>query len=60
MSSELDHFAEHQARLDRMMEEFRTSRQRRLVNQGIALWNRTEEAYRKAAAKREPPPTKLN
>jgi hypothetical protein len=43
-----------------MMEEFRATRQRRLVKQGIALWNRTEEAYRKAAPKSEPPPPKLD
>ena len=60
MSSELDHLAEHQPGLDRMMDEFRTARQRRLVKQGIALWNRTEEAYRQAVAKGEPPPLELN
>jgi hypothetical protein len=60
MSSELDHLAKHQARLDRIMDEFRTARQRRLVKQGIALWNRTEEAYRQAAAQGAPPPPKLN
>lgn len=51
---------EQQARLDTMVEEFRLARQRRLEKQGIALWNRTEEAYRNAAAKGEPPPEKIN
>jgi hypothetical protein len=60
MSSELDDLAEHQARLNRMRDELRAARQRRLVKQGIALWNRTEEAYRKAIAKGEPPPPKPN
>jgi hypothetical protein len=60
MSSELDHLTEHQARLDRMMDEFCAARQRRLVKQGIALWNRIEEAYRQAVAQGEPPPPKLN
>ena len=43
-----------------MIDEFRAARQRRLVKHGIALWNRTEEAYRKAADTREPPPEKLD
>jgi hypothetical protein len=43
-----------------MIDEFRAARQRRLVKQGIALWNRTEQAYRNEAAKGEPPPVKLN
>jgi hypothetical protein len=60
MSSELNHLAEQQAPLDRMRDEFRTARLRRLVKQGIALWNRTEEAYRQAVATGEPPPPKLN
>jgi hypothetical protein len=60
MSSELDHLTAQQARVDRMIDEFRAARQRRLVKQGIALWNRTEQAYRNEAAKGEPPPVKLN
>ena len=51
---------EQQARLDTMVEEFRLARQRRLEKQGIALWNRTGEAYRNAAGKGEPPPEKIN
>ena len=51
---------EQQARLDTMVEEFRLARQRRLEKQGIALWNRTEQAYRNAAGKGEPPPEKIN
>jgi len=60
MSSQLDHVKEQEARLERMIDEFRAARKRRLEKQGIALWNRTEEAYRKAAAKGGPPPSKLN
>jgi len=60
MGSQLDHTAEQQARLERMIDEFRAARQRRLVKQGIALWNRTEQAYRNEAAKVEPPPGKVN
>ena len=60
MSRKLDHLAAQQARLDRMLEEFRAARERRLVKQGIALWNRTEQAYRDAAARGEPPPVKLS
>ena len=43
-----------------MVEEFRVARQRRLEKQGVALWNRTEEAYRNALVKGEPLPEKLN
>ena len=60
MASQLDRTAEQQARLDRMIDEFRAARQRRLVKQGIALWERTEQAYRNEAAKGEPPPVKVN
>ena len=56
----LNHTAEQQARLERMIDEFRAARQRRLVKQGIALWNRTEQAYRNEAAKVEPPLGKVN
>jgi hypothetical protein len=60
MANEVEPPHEYEARLERMIDEFRAARQRRLVKQGITLWNGTEEAYRKAAAKREPPPKKLN
>ena len=60
MAIERTHLEEQQARLDTMIEEFRIARQRRLVKQGIALWNRTEEAHRNTAFKAEPPPTKVN
>lgn len=43
-----------------MLEEFRLARQRRLEKQGIALWNRTEEAFRNVAVKGELPPGKIN
>ena len=60
MAIQRTHLEEQQARLDTMLEEFRVARQRRLEKQGIALWNRTEEAFRNAAVKGEPPPEKLN
>ena len=60
MANELEPPHEQQARLERMLDEFRAARQRRLVKQGMALWNRTEEAHRNAAARGEPPPEKLN
>ena len=43
-----------------MIDEFRAARQRRLVKRGIALWERTEQAYSNEAAKGEPPPVKAN
>ena len=51
-----------QARLDRMIAEFRTARQRRLIKQHLALWERTEAAQRTLAsiADTELPPTKIN
>ena len=58
MANELDHAREQEARLGKMIDEFRAARQRRLVKQGIDLWNQTEEAHRNAAAKGEPPPDK--
>lgn len=50
---------EQQARLDRIIADFRAVRQRLRVKQGIALWNRTEEALG-GVAQAEPPPRKLN
>ena len=37
--------AERQARREKMLAEFRAAQQRRLVKQGMALWNQTEAAY---------------
>jgi len=50
---------DRQARIDKMIAEFRAARQRRQVKQGAALWNRTEEALRHAS-RAEPPPMKLH
>ena len=50
---------ERQARLDLMIEEFRAAQQRRLVKQGIVLWNRAEAAQAMACAA-PPPPHKVN
>ena len=60
MASQLNHTAEQRAQVDRMIDEFRAARQRRLVKQGITLWDRTDQAYRNEAAKGEPPPEKVN
>lgn len=51
---------ERQARLDKMIAEFRAARQRRLVNHGMTLWNRTEKTPHQAAAVADLPPTKIN
>jgi hypothetical protein len=47
-----------QARLEFMLEEFRAAEQRRLVKQGIALWNRT--VAQAALAEKPPVPETLN
>jgi hypothetical protein len=62
MVSQPDPVAEQEqpTRLDTMIDEFRAARQRRLEKQSIALWNRTEHAYREAAARNESPPSKLS
>ena len=48
-----------QARVDANIAEFRAAQQRRLVKQGIDLWNRTEASQRRAAQVKQPP-TKVN
>jgi hypothetical protein len=47
------------SRYDAMIEEFRAAQKRRLVKQGMALWNRTEAAQR-AGASAEPPSSEKN
>jgi len=51
---------ERQARLDKMIEEFRAAQQRRLVKVGIALWNRTEAAQRAMACVEPAPPEQVH
>jgi hypothetical protein len=51
---------ERQARLDAMIEEFRAAQQRRLVKQGIVLWNRAAAAQQAMACVAPPPPHKVN
>ena len=51
---------ERQAQLDEMIDRFRAAEQRRLVKQGIALWNRTEAAYQMTRLSEPPPPEKLD
>ena len=46
---------ERQQRVDRMVEEFRAARQRRLVRQGKALWRRTEAEHRAIGVEAELP-----
>jgi hypothetical protein len=55
MATERDDAAERLARLEKMIEEFRAARARRLVKRGIALWNRTV-AEGEVAITPEPPP----
>jgi len=59
MAIERNDVDERQARLDVIIGEFRAARQRLLVKQATALWNRSE-AHRRAAAKVELPPAKIN
>jgi hypothetical protein len=49
-----------QARLDKMIEEFRAAQQRRLVKAGIVLWNRTEAAQQAMACVAPAPPDRLH
>ena len=60
MAIERGDIDERQARLDVIVSEFRAAQQRRLVKQGIALWNRSDAAQRTAAARAQPPAKKLN
>jgi hypothetical protein len=54
-----DDAAQEQARLEKMLAEFQAAQRRRLVKQGIALWNETDAAS--AALTKTPlPPTKAN
>ena len=48
---------ERQARLDAAIDQHRAAQQRRLVKQGIALWNRTEAVYQRTLVE---PPEKLD
>ena len=51
---------ERQARLDKMIEEFRAAQKRRLLKVGIALWNRTEAAQRALACVEPAPPDQVH
>jgi len=51
---------ERQARLDKMIEEFRAAQQRRLVKAGIVLWNRTDAAQQAMACVEPAPPDKVH
>jgi hypothetical protein len=56
MAIERTPLEEQQAKLDTVIERFRIARLRRLEKQqGLARWKRTEQAYRNAAVKAEPP-----
>ena len=60
MSIELHDVDERQARIDRMIDEFRAAQQRRLVKLGKALWRRTEMVQRALPVEAEPPPSEVN
>ena len=51
---------ERQTRLDEMLAEFREAQQRRLVKQGILLWNRIEDAQQPVAWADPPHPLKVH
>ena len=51
---------ERQARLDKMIEEFRAAQQRRLVKAGIVQWNRTVAAQQAIACAEPAPPDKVH
>ena len=58
--SERDTEAERQARVDTMIAEFQSARQRRLVKRGIALWQRAEAAQLAMAHAPKPLPEKIH
>lgn len=60
MAIERNDLEERQARLDKMVTEFRASQQRRQERHGMVLWNGVELAPRQGAAQVDLPPTKLN
>lgn len=60
MAIERNDIEERQARLDKMVTEFRASEQRRQERHGMALWNGVEVARRQGAARVDLPPMKLN
>jgi hypothetical protein len=47
MAIERDNAGERQARVDRMVNEFRSAQHRRLVERGIALWKQAEATQSK-------------
>ena len=49
-----------QARLDKMIEEFRAAQQRRLVKAEMARWNRTEAAQQAMACAKPAPPDNVH
>ena len=55
MAIQRDQVEEQQARLDRMIDEFRAARQRRLDKQEIARANRDDKRHRQPPAHDEPP-----
>jgi hypothetical protein len=57
MAIDRNDLEERQIRLDAMMERFRDERQRRLVEIGKALWNRTEQGQRRMRRALIAPPT---
>ena len=60
MAIERDALEERQVRIEKMVDEFRAARQRRLVKQGLALWNRTEAEQAHIALRVTPDPAKIN
>lgn len=55
-----DGVAAEEVRLEKMLEALRAAERRRLVKQGMALWIRSERAYRETCTPPAPPRGKPN
>ena len=60
MAIEQDDAEERRLRIDTMIDEFRAARQRRLLQQGIALWKRAEAAELARTCGRRTAPEKIH
>jgi hypothetical protein len=60
MANQRDNADEPQARLELMIEEFRTAEKRALLKRGITLWTRTEAQHRIAQFDAPFPQGKIN
>jgi hypothetical protein len=58
MAIQRDTTEERQARLDKMITEFRDAQKRALLKRGVTLWNRTDQEQ--ALTPAVPPPDRIN